>query len=196
MGHYAGLVHFGKEAAAVDAMPCFASASMLSFLEDNEPWAVMFRDGRLVPAPLEPTVPVHVGERLQLIGHVVPHRPDFTDALALEFRSPTGSLLYLPDIDNWDDWPALDDVVGGVDVALVDATFHSTDEHPGRDLSAIPHPLVGTTLRRFRAHLEDTRVILTHLNWTNPLSDPDSAAAAEATALGYEIAFDGMEVPV
>ena len=57
-----------------------------------------------------------------------------------------------------------------MDVALLDATFFSHDELPGRDLSEIPHPLVTDTAERLAG--VDCDVWLIHLNHTNPLLAP------------------------
>jgi pyrroloquinoline quinone biosynthesis protein B len=77
-------------------------------------------------------------------------------------------------------------------VAVVDATFFSADELPGRDLSLIPHPLVTDTVERFAGI--GTRIILTHLNHSNPVGDPESAEAALVAAAGMEVATDGLEI--
>jgi hypothetical protein len=57
--------------------------------------------------------------------------------------------------------------VADMDVALLDATFFSADELPGRDLSQIPHPLATETAERLAGVECDVRLI--HLNHSNPL---------------------------
>ena len=39
MGHYAGLLHFGKEAASTRAVPVHAMPRMMAFLARNGPWS-------------------------------------------------------------------------------------------------------------------------------------------------------------
>ena len=174
MGHYAGLVHFGKEAMAADRLPVVATPSMLRFLRANEPWASLFEGGYLVEA----TIPG--------IGLIpVPHRAEHTDTVAVSI----GGVLYLPDIDAWDLWPEHRSVVAGHDLALLDASFWSADEVPGREVSEIPHPLVPDTIDRF-ADVAD-RVVLTHLNHTNPLCDPESTEAGQVRYAGFRVAEDG-----
>ena len=50
-----------------------------------------------------------------------------TEDLDLSYRAQLAGwrLLYLPDIDNWDDWPNAARILASVDVALVDASFYS-----------------------------------------------------------------------
>jgi pyrroloquinoline quinone biosynthesis protein B len=54
-----------------------------------------------------------------------------------------------------------------MDVALLDGTFLSTGELPGRDLTQIPHPLGTDTVERLAGVDCDVRLI--HLNHSNPL---------------------------
>jgi pyrroloquinoline quinone biosynthesis protein B len=50
----------------------------------------------------------------------------------------------------------------------------------------------GGTLERLRD--VGTRVIFTHLNNSNPMLDPSSAASQEIREADAEIAYDGMEL--
>jgi pyrroloquinoline quinone biosynthesis protein B len=54
-----------------------------------------------------------------------------------------------------------------MEVALLDGTFFSADELPGRDLAEIPHPLATDTAWRLAGVACDLRLI--HLNHSNPL---------------------------
>lgn len=175
VGHYAGLVHLGTEAAATERLPVVTTPSMLGFLHANEPWRRLFDEGHLVATTTLPGI--------ELVP--VPHRAEFTDTVAIS----VGGVLYLPDIDDWAQWPDHLAVVRDHDLNLLDATFWSTDEVPGRDLSTTPHPMVPDTIERF-ADLAD-RVVLTHLNHTNPLCDPASAEAHEVRDRGFRVARDG-----
>ncbi len=177
MGHYAGLVHFGREAANGSGTECFASALMLEFLQANAPWRQLFEAGNLVPVAESPSI--------RLIP--VPHRAEYTDTVAVSVDS---RLLYLPDIDNWDLWPDAAAVIAGHEIALLDATFWSADEV--RDARNVPHPPVIDTVERFAGL--DTRIILTHLNHTNPCCDPTSPESGRVVEAGFEIAYDGMVI--
>lgn len=195
MGHYAGLLHFGNEAHRARRLPCFASPSMLRFLCGNEPWAKLFRDGNLRAVAVEPGKVFDVVPGMRAVPHLVPHRPDFSDNLAFELMGPTGgSLLYLPDLDSWSEWPEASAVLSRVDAALVDATFYDDREHPHRDLAEIPHPFVTDTVERFATLVPETRIILTHLNWTNRLCDPAAPEHAPLIATGFTVAYDGLRL--
>jgi pyrroloquinoline quinone biosynthesis protein B len=181
VGHYAGLVHFGKEVAAASPVELFATEPMLAFLAANAPWSALIDDRRLVAS----AEPVWAGHAIELIP--VPHRLEFSDTVAVSIGQ---RLLWLPDVDSWEQWPEAVEVVEGHEVAFLDATFWSQNEIPGRSIDEIPHPLVPETIKTFAG--VKTRIVLTHLNHTNPLCDPASAENRIVHEAGFEVAFDGM----
>lgn len=191
MGHYAGLVHLGAEASAAAGVPCWASPRMLGFLAANEPWARLFTRGHLVGHPLQPGSAVAPLPGLEVTAVPVPHRDELSDTVALSIWAGS-RVLYLPDIDSWADWPEAESIVSDHDVALIDGTFFSLDELDDRPIDTIVHPLIVESIERFGSL--DTRIIFTHLNWSNPAGDPDSDAAKEVGAAGMEVAFDGMRL--
>jgi len=193
MGHYAGLLHFGKEAAAVETTPLVAPPSVIDFLETHEPWRSLFADGHLLATPIT-SAPIE-GPDMAIMAVPVPHRADFSTTVAYSIAiGGEAWALYLPDIDAWDPWEEAEATIAAHRISLLDATFGSPDEVQGRDLSDIPHPVVRDTIERFGHLTRGRRIILTHMNHTNDLADPASDLAAAARAAGFEIAFDGMVV--
>jgi pyrroloquinoline quinone biosynthesis protein B len=185
MGHYLGLAHFGREALDAHGVPCWATPRMARFLTENAPWRALVEGGNLDLRPLPPPVTFAPWPGLEIELIPVPHRPESSDTVAV---SIAGTLLYLPDIDGWDAWLEADQVIERHRVCLLDATFWDRDELPDRDLAEIPHPYVVDTIIRFAGPATGRRMILTHLNHTNPLCDPDSPQAAVARDAGFEIA--------
>lgn len=193
MGHYAGLLHFGPEAASTRHVPVWAPATMLAFLEANEPWASLLRDGHLDGHALDEE-PVRHG-RLSVTGLPVPHRADHSSAVGFSVAVDDEPwCLYLPDIDTWTTWSDGAEVIARHRVALLDATFGSADELPSRPMAEVPHPPVTDTIERFAHLAPGRRVVLTHLNHTNPLGIPDSPLRRRAEAAGFEVAVDGMVI--
>jgi len=164
MGHIGGLPQLGPEAMDARDLPLFASAGVMDVLEKTAVWQPLLQ--HIQPTILHDGVPVQLGDGLSITPVAVPHRDEWgAGTFAFRVQGPTRSLLYLPDIDSWDAWPQAWATLSDVDVALVDASFYSTDELNGR--SPVAHPLVEDTLTRF-ADLP-TQLLLTHLNHTNPL---------------------------
>jgi pyrroloquinoline quinone biosynthesis protein B len=167
-GHYAGLIHLGREAWNTQGLPVYASPRMASFLRANAPWSQLVALDNVRLRPLAAGQAVRLSPRLSLVPVPVPHRDEFSDTLAFEVHGPARRLFYCPDIDAWDRWDRdLRAFVAGMHVALLDGTCFSAEELPGRDLASIPHPLVTDTAGRLAGVDCDVRLI--HLNHSNPL---------------------------
>jgi len=170
-GHYAGLIHLGREASDTRRLPVYASTRMAAFLRENAPWSQLVVLDNVELRVLAPDREVQLSPRLSLGPVPVPHRDEFSDTLAFVVRGPGRRLFYCPDIDGWDGWDRdLRQIVSEVDVALLDGTFFSAGELPGRDLHEIPHPLVSDTVERLAGVAYDVRLV--HLNHSNPLHGP------------------------
>jgi pyrroloquinoline quinone biosynthesis protein B len=97
---------------------------------------------------------------------------------------------------------ALNDALRDAAVAFLDGTFFSEDElrsggYMAKSASHLGHaPLAGAggTLERVRN--ARARIILTHINNTNPILRSDSDASKVVAAARCEIAYDGMEIEV
>lgn len=192
MGHYAGLVHFGKEAHASRRLPVVASPRMLEFLAMNEPWASLFADDHLSAAPLSTSDTIRIGD-MTVKAIPVPHRAEHTDTMAWSV-SADFSVLYVPDIDAWRAWPEALTTITRHDVALVDGTYYNDDELPGRQLADVPHPTMLETMELLSGRSGQTRIVLTHLNRSNPAGDPSSGAANSVRSAGLEVATDGLVI--
>jgi pyrroloquinoline quinone biosynthesis protein B len=197
VGHYAGLIHLGREAMNARAVPVYAMPRMAAFLGGNGPWELLLRLGNVELRPLAAGVEVALGSRLRATPLLVPHRDEYSETVGFRVAGPRRSLLWLPDIDKWERWDAagvrLEEVLAGVDVAYLDGTFFADGEVPGRAMAAIPHPFVSETVARLRAlpAAERAKVRFVHLNRTNPLLHGDQAAAQTVAAAGMQVAVEG-----
>lgn len=195
IGHYDGLAVLGNEGLGIRDTPVYCTEAMAAFLVGSDPWRFMVRQGRIRPTPLPLDTWHRLDENLEVQLWRVPHRDELADTVAFVFRGPSRTLLYLPDINGWHAWEQdLAAAVEGVDVALLDASFWSGDEVPGRAEEEIPHPLVTRTMELLQdvADRKASRVVLTHLNNTNPALWEDGPQAAEVARRGFEIAREGM----
>ena len=85
-----------------------------------------------------------------------------------------------------------------IDVALLDGSFFSPEELPGRNLTEIGHPTMRQTMELLEPLTEKgpLRVLFTHLNHSNPALDPQSEAAVEIRDRGFDVAYEGQELPL
>jgi len=189
VGHYTGLVHLGREAMDVKGLPVHATERMAAFIKGNEPWSSLVERSNIVIRTLVPDEPVELGPDLRITPIQVPHRDELSDTVAFLVEGPGRRLFYCPDIDSWDEWDRdVREFVSGMDVALLDGTFHGPDELKGRDVQDVPHPLVTDTVERLGGVDCDVRLI--HMNHTNPLLSVGSAANLTRSS-GIVIGADG-----
>jgi len=198
IGHYLGLALLGREALAIDPTPCYCSSRMAEFLANNGPWSLMVEEGRLDLRVLEPARPTRLAEDLEVTALSVPHRDEYSDTLGFVFRGSRRSLLYLPDIDRWDLWDrSIEDLAASVDISMLDATFYSAAEVPGRDQDQIQHPLVTDTLHRLGETARSGHtIVLTHLNNSNPVLDDDGPERLRVLDAGFQVARAGQRYPL
>jgi pyrroloquinoline quinone biosynthesis protein B len=197
VGHYAGLIHLGREAMGAREVPVWAMPRMADFLRGNGPWELLVRLGNVVLRPLVAGETVRLSANLRVTPLLVPHRDEYSETVAFRVTGPRRSLLWLPDIDKWERWDAagvrLEQVLAGVDVAYLDGTFFADGEVPGRSMAEIPHPFVRETMARLATLPADQRakVRFVHLNRSNPLLQAGSPARVEVAAAGMGVAEEG-----
>jgi pyrroloquinoline quinone biosynthesis protein B len=192
MGHYGGLLHLGFEAVNAERIPVYATPAMNAFLRDNAPWDQLVALGNVELHDLPPGGSVALGG-VTVSAFAVPHRNEYADTVGYRFTGPRGTVVYIPDTAPWDRWSVPpESVLDGADVAIVDGTFHSADELPGRSVESTGHPLMLDTLDRFAGDTE-TAFYFTHLNHSNPAVDPRSEEARGIAARGFEVVREGTE---
>ena len=199
IGHYTGLVYLGKEAMATRQLPVYAMPRMQEFLRQQQPWAVLCEEQHLQLEKLSDQTQRPLNERIKVTPVVVPHRAEFSETIGIIISGPSRRVLWLPDIDSWDDCQSsLEELLGQVDVAYIDGTFFDGNELVGRSLQDVPHPTVLQTLQQLASlpETERAKVRFVHLNHTNPLLDSASAASAAVEEAGSQVARQGEQEPL
>jgi len=162
---------------------------MASLLRTSGPWSQLLALGQIELREVEPGREVVLTPSLAVTPVRVPHRDELSDTVGYVVRGRGRSLLYIPDIDKWEKWDRrIEDEVARVEIALLDGTFLSADELPGRSIAEVPHPTVGETMTRLAAL--SSRISFTHLNHTNPLLW-DGRARRDLARRGFALAADG-----
>lgn len=207
MGHYSGLLHFGRESYSTREMPTYVTRRFAQFLTRNGPWKQLVEEKRLTLREIEDGKAVELAPDLQVVPFRVPHRDEFSDTVGFEIRGPRRRLAYLPDIDKWEAWDAeaetqgrvpaparmIESLIERVDFALLDGCFFADGEIPGRSMKDIPHPAVSESIGRFAAlrRTERSKVHFTHLNHTNPAADAQSDARRAILNSGMRVLEEG-----
>jgi pyrroloquinoline quinone biosynthesis protein B len=139
---------------------------------------------------------------MRLRGELADPEGGDTIALALWARGAAGSsrrVLYAPGIASIGD--ALDAEAARSDLLLVDGTCFSNDETMalvGRSSADMGHVTIGGNegTLAWLSRYPHARRMYVHINNTNPVLMPDSAARREVVAAGVELGEDGLELEV
>ena len=198
IGHYAGLMFLGREAAGADNIAVYAMPRLKEFLVTNGPWEQLVALPNIVIKDLEERQTILFDGGVSVTPYLVPHRDEYSETVGYVITGPEKSALFVPDIDNWDEWEAefevkIEDMIAAVDYAFLDATFYSDNELPGRDMSKIPHPRVLNMMTRFEnlSALETAKINFIHINHTNPIRFEASPESKEVLRRGFNIARRG-----
>jgi pyrroloquinoline quinone biosynthesis protein B len=196
LGHFLGLLWFGREIAGSRAVPLHASARFCEFLATNAPWRQLLALGQLRPQAFTPDTEFSPWPGLTVRAIPVPHRDEWSDTMAYVLRGPQRVVLFVPDVDAWHQAPGLlDRLLADVDIAYLDGTFYDGRELPDRDLAEIPHPPITATMALLaeRARQRPGRIRFLHCNHSNPvLHDP--AVRQRVLDAGFGIAEQGERV--
>jgi len=186
IGHYLGLAFLGREAWDTHETPVVCTDRMAAFLERHEPWRQLIDRSNIELHRSTAGLPIQLSQGLTATAVAVPHRDELSDTVAWSFAGRAKRLVYCPDIDRWEG--TILEVIREADIALLDGTFGSADELPGRDRSSIPHPCIENSVRIFE--MAETEIVFTHLNHSNPLAD-DGALAETLRREGFTVARRG-----
>lgn len=198
MGHYGGLMFLGHEAMGGKNIPVYAMPRMQSYLRSNGPWSQLVEFNNIALQPLAHNKAVTLAS-VSVTPLLVPHRDEFSETVGYLIKGANKSALFIPDINKWSVWETeIAQIIQTVDYALLDATFYGDGELPGRDMSKIPHPLVTETMQALSDLSAEQRnkVWFIHMNHTNPLLNPDSEEANTVRANGFNIAVEGIRLPL
>jgi len=191
IGHYAGLVHLGREVMGTKTIPVYAMPRMIAFLENNGPWDQLIRLNNISLRPLEDGAAVKLNERITITPFMVPHRDEYTETVGYRIDGPSKSVIYISDIDKWDRWDvSIVDLISQVSRAYLDATFYEEGEIPGRNMVDIPHPFIEESMHLFDGLPagEKSKIHFIHFNHSNPLLDRNSEAFRRVEDAGYHVA--------
>ncbi len=203
LGHYVGLMFFGHEAMGAREVPVYAMPRMADYLRTNGPWSQLVRYENIALREMADGEAVRLNDRLSVVPLRVPHRQEFSEVVGFRIIGPERSVLFIPDIDSWEEWDAssalgtrIEEELALVDAAYLDATFFADGEIPGRDMSGFPHPFIAHSMARFAPlpAAERAKVRFIHLNHTNPALWLDSEAARSVEDAGFRLAQEGERV--
>ena len=193
IGHYTGLMYFGREAYGKQNISVFAMPKMMSFIKNNGPWNQLVTLQNIQLQKLQNDSIINLNKTLKVTPFLVPHRDEFSETVGYRIEGENKSALFIPDIDKWHKWKKnIIDEVKKVDYAFLDATFFNQKEVK-RAMTEVPHPFIKETVNLFKNESVSTKnkVIFIHFNHTNPALQKNSEERKSIENLGFQFANEG-----
>lgn len=193
IGHYTGLMEFGREVMNTRQLPVYVLPRMKRFLRDNGPWSQLVKLGNITLMELHEGGTMDIAKDISVEAFSVPHRDEYSETAGFRINAGHKHYLFIPDINKWDKWNK--DIMSEVqrcDIALLDATFYSAKELGKINIREVPHPFVTETMQLFDHADAATKkkIHFIHFNHTNPLLWDGNTQKAVSNK-GYSLARQG-----
>ena len=194
IGHYTGLMYFGREALGSKGVKVNVLPRMYDFITLNGPWSQLVSLKNINLTKINFRDNIEITPNLSVVPIEVSHRDEFSETAAFLILGPNKNALFLPDIDKWDKWSMnIVEILSNVDYAFIDATFYSNTEI-NRNIEEIPHPLVMETMDLLSdlPYEQRNKVYFIHMNHTNQMLDINSDISRQVLQKGFNIARLGQ----
>ena len=196
MGHYAGLLNFGRESLNSNNIPVYLMPKFFDFISNNGPWDQLVSLNNIKLQRIFNNEKVILHNNLSFTPILVPHRDEYSETVGYLIEGNKKRALYIPDIDKWAKWNiSITEMIKNVDYAFLDGTFFDEKEINNRDISEIPHPFIIESLELFNnlKNIDKAKVYFIHLNHTNPVLNKNSEEYKRVILSGFNVAEPGME---
>ena len=196
IGHYTGLMYFGREALGSKGLIVKVLPRMSNFLQNNGPWSQLVDINNIKIKEINFGLSTKELANINITPVKVPHRDEYSETAGYIIKGKNKKALFIPDIDKWEKWDRdLSQIAREFDFLLIDATFYDSKEI-NRDISEIPHPLVTETINLLSGLSTENRnkVYFIHMNHTNMMLDPNSDLSKLVGSKGFNIARLGQKL--
>jgi pyrroloquinoline quinone biosynthesis protein B len=124
----------GLEAMNTKSIPVYVLPKMKSYLSKNGPWSQLVKLNNITLNEMKEDIHI-VLDNILVTAIRVPHRDEYSETAGFKIHTSNAKYLFIPDCDTWDKWNRnIIKEVADVDIALLDGTFFSGDELPGRNI--------------------------------------------------------------
>lgn len=179
IGHYTGLIYFGKEAINYNKLNVYTTRLMKDFLLKNQPWQSLIENKNINITLFEFNKNIEKINNFLVKAIKVPHRAEYTDTASFLIKGKNKTLYYLPDIDSWGNFrKKFNKITSKSDFLLIDGTFFQYSElakYRNRNIKNVPHPPIKKTineLKKGKLKLNNSKLFFTHFNHTNKALNP------------------------
>jgi len=180
MGHYPGLLYFGKEVINSNKLDVYTSKKFKDFLNNNQPWKLLIDNNNIDVQTFEFDYEINLSDILKIIPIEIPHRQELSDTAGFIIKGRKKSVFYLPDIDSWKTFvDKFNEISSKSDLLFIDGTFYSKSELMeirGRNIKDVPHPPIKETITLLKNGVlkqNNSKIYFTHFNHTNKILEND-----------------------
>jgi len=191
-GHYSGLLNLGLEGLNIKNVPIYAMPKMKNFLMQNSMFSQLL-DNNIILEDIKENFSIKLNDQIEIKAFNVPHRNELSETVGYKIISNEKSIVYIPDIDSWNEWDTnILDVVDNNDILLIDGTFYTRKEIKKRSIDKIPHPPIEDSMKILDSlnEKDKNKIFFTHLNHTNKVLNVNSKEYEKVVNSGYNILND------
>lgn len=191
IGHYTGLIYFGRESASTNKFPLYTTKENFEFLKTNKPFSYLFEREQLQENTISPEEEWFLDDSVSIIPFLVPHRNEDGNTIGIEIinKETNKKAIYITDVDYLTD--ELQKRIDKADKVILDGTFFTKTEL--MIFRKVPHPPITDTMNIFGKQPEN-RFYFTHLNHSNPALEESSKEYQEIKNLGYNLCYEGQVI--
>lgn len=189
IGHFTGLINLEKAVMNSHLFKVWVMPKLGKLIKNNLPWKSLVDMKNIDLMRITNNQPIELSKSISITPIRVPHRDEFSETVAFIIKGPNNKILFLPDIDNWEQFPQIDKLLSMVDIAFIDGTFFNSVELHNRDMTKVPHPTIENSLSRLAKFCDKVHFI--HLNHTNPVLQRNSLELKTVIKAGFRIAAQG-----
>jgi pyrroloquinoline quinone biosynthesis protein B len=194
MGHYTGLMYFGKESISSKEFPVHLTRENYLTLLTSKPSSYLFTRKELIPRVFRFEEVLYIEDSFSIVPFEVPHRnqeegDNNTVGIEITNHLNNKKALFISDVDTITD--EIKKRISTADKVIFDGTFFGSTEL-GRQ-KTIPHPSIEETIKIF-GEQPLNKFYFTHINHTNPILDENSFEFKKIKELNYIVCREGMEI--
>ena len=93
IGHYTGLMYFGREALNSKSINVYAMPRMKKFLEQNGPWSQLVSLQNISITEIDNNVKISIDSNVTIQPIEVPHRAEFSETVGYKIYGPNKKVL-------------------------------------------------------------------------------------------------------
>ena len=107
-------------------LPVYVLPKMKIFLEKNIIFKQLIDNQHIVLKNINDNYKIEIDNDINIMPFLVPHRNELSETAGYKIQSKTSSIIYIPDIDSWEQWDVnLNNLLKENNILILDGTFYT-----------------------------------------------------------------------